>query len=362
LRRISLKLSPLRSWRGILFTVYALATGVALAEGVARATYRAPWYERLLEEQQRNLGVDYEAVPGSAIRLRKERNRAIDYGTNAAGLRDHHDLATPKRSFDRRILVLGDSFAFGVGVRDEAAVFPRRLERLLNEQPVPGTERIEVLNGGLPGSLTKQWVDLTHTVGDRFQPDLVLAVFSLRDGTMTTSMGSFFEPVRDEIVARNQGSPLYRISYLYRALRDQGDRRLVADRYTAEMNKAYFGNADQTAEWERAQQNLVSIAQFAAARSAAFGLVIFPILVELDGGYPFEPICARIEAFAVSRGMAVLSLLPAFRGKSAADLWVSSYDQHPNEKAQEIAAHAIFPFARKLLLSAGGNDRRRPPG
>lgn len=343
LRRISLKLSPSRRWRRTLFAVYALATGLALAEGMARATHRAPWYERLQEEQQ--------------------RNQSIDYRTNASGLRDHHDLAIPKRSVDRRILVLGDSFAFGAGVRDEAAVFPRRLERLLNERPVPGAERIEVLNGGLPGSLTQQWVELAHAVGDRFQPDLVLAVFFLRDGTTTTSMGSFFEPVRDEITARNQRSALYRISYLYRALRDQGDRRLVADRYSAEIHEAYFGDAHQTAEWERAQQNLLSIAEFAAARSAAFGLVIFPILAHLEEGYPFEPVCDRIEAFATSRGIAVLSLLPAFRGKSAPDLWVSSYDQHPNEKAHAIAAQAMLPFARKLLLSAEGDgpERGRAP-
>lgn len=321
-----------RIGRGLLFSLYVLATALALAEGVARATYRAPWYERLQEEQQRNLGIDYR--------------------TNAAGLRDHHDLDTPKRIVDRRILVLGDSFAFGAGVRDEAAVFPRLLERLLNEQPVAGVERIEVLNGGLPGSLTQQWLELVHAVGDRFQPDVVLAVFFLRDGTTTTSMGSFFEPVRDEIVAKNHGSTLYRISYFYRALQDQSDRRLVADRYAKELHKAYFGDGEQTAEWERAKQNLLSIAQLAAARSAAFGLVIFPILADLEGRYPFEPVCDRIEAFAASREIAVLSLLPAFRGQSAPDLWVSSYDQHPNEQAHEIAAHAIFPFARKLLLSA----------
>lgn len=329
-----------RTWRKPLSAAYALAAGLLLAEGIARATYRAPWYERLREEQERHLGIDYQV--------------------NEAGLRDHHDLKTPKRAVERRILVLGDSFAFGAGVGDEAAVFPRRLERLLNAQPVPGVERVEVLNGGLPGSLTQQWVELVRSIGDRFQPDVVLAVFFLRDGTTTTSMGSFFEPVRQQIVARNQASTLYRFSFLYRAFKDQGDRRLVSDRYTEEIQKAYLGEGQQTSEWERAQQNLLAIAEFAAGRSAAFGLVVFPILADLGRAYPFEAVCQRVESFAAGRGIAAMSLLPAFRGQNAAELWVSPYDQHPNERAHAIAAEAILPFARKLLLAAEVGAPRTP--
>jgi len=33
-------------------------------------------------------------------------------------------------------------------------------------------------------------------------------------------------------------------------------------------------------------------------------------------------------------------------------LWVSSYDQHPNEQAHLIAANSILPFLRELLISS----------
>lgn len=326
--------------RNLLFSFYACGTAVALAEGVVRATYQAPWYEQLYQEQASNLNVDYR--------------------TNAAGLRDRDDPGASKGVAERRILVLGDSFTFGAGVSDDAAVFPELLERRINEDPLPGVEKIQVLNGGLPGSLTQQWLELARGIGEQYQPDVVLVVFFLRDGTTTTSMGSFFEPVRDEIVARNQRSRLYRLSHLYRAIRDHKDRLLVADRYTREILDSYFGSGERTGEWGRAKQNLLALAQFAGERSAAFGLVIFPILVELDEDYPFEPVCDLLEAFAASNGIPVLSLLPAFRGQQAPELWVSGYDQHPNAKAHLIAANAILPFARTLLLSAESRSAPQP--
>ena len=232
--------------RNLLFAVYACGAAFALAEGFARATYRAPWYEQLYKEQHGNL----------------------KYHTNAWGLRDRDDPGVSKGAAERRILFLGDSFTFGAGVKDDAAVFPELVERRINEHPLPGVGRIQVLNGGLPGSLTQQWLELARGIGESYQPDVVLTVFFLRDGTTTSSMGSFFGPVRAEIVARNKRSTLYRLSYLYRTIRDHKDRLLVGERYTREILDSYLGHGEQTAEWGRAKQNLLGLAQFALVRTS----------------------------------------------------------------------------------------------
>src|SRR4030095_7046576 len=68
---------------------------------------------------------------------------------NSAGLRGEE--VRPDGTFDKRILVLGDSLVFGHGVGD-ADSFPARLETVLREQ----TQRVEVLNGGVPGYGTDQ--------------------------------------------------------------------------------------------------------------------------------------------------------------------------------------------------------------
>jgi hypothetical protein len=48
----------------------------------------------------------------------------------------------------------------------------------------------------------------------------------------------------------------------------------------------------------------------------------------------------------------VVDLLPAFRGRSAADLWVSEQDYHPNAVAHAIAARPLIEGLRAGSLAA----------
>lgn len=88
--------------------------------------------------------------------------------TNDLGLRDTFTLAA-KDEGTYRIVVLGDSFAYGWGVEMEQA-FPWRLERALDDEARP----VEVVAAGVPGwSPDHAWVWLT-TRGFDLQPDLVI--------------------------------------------------------------------------------------------------------------------------------------------------------------------------------------------
>ena len=79
---------------------------------------------------------------------------------------------------------------------------------------------------------------------------------------------------------------------------------------------------------------------------------MFPVLAGLDDDYPFTDICDLLLEFAAREQMPSLSLLPAFSGRHGPDLWVSPFDQHPNETAHAIAADAILAF-RKSRPSQG---------
>ena len=308
----------------VLLVAAACTLSLALAEGVARLLWQAPWYERLLAEQV--------------------RHQKHPYRLNSLGLRDEE--IEPRTGGERRVLVLGDSFTFGLGVEDAGATFPALLE-----QRLPGG--VEVLNAGLPGSLTGDWVALWEKVAPRFDPDLVLLVFFLRDGTAISSIPDFFGAIRREIVVRNRTSPAYRRWHLYRMWRDWRDRREVARLYANRFQAAYFGDEAETAEWQRAQANLRALRDAARARGAAVGLVVFPILVELREGYPFRAISEQVAAFGRDAGIPTHDLLPAFLGHSGPDLWVSALDQHPNARAHALAAESLIPFVAGLLGEAG---------
>jgi len=98
--------------------------------------------------------------------------------TNAAGFRGG-PLPGAKPAGVYRIVVLGDSFTFGFGVRERQA-WPARLAALLNAR-TGGASRVEVVNLGVPGTGPRDYLwHLAHT-GLALQPDLVVIGFFAND-------------------------------------------------------------------------------------------------------------------------------------------------------------------------------------
>jgi lysophospholipase L1-like esterase len=312
--------------------------GVALIglELLARARWSAPWYQRILDEQA--------------------ANQRIAYTENRFGLRDR-DYPSPKPDDRLRLLILGDSFTHGTGVREDALVFPELLERELDRMAWPGKSGVDVLNGGLSGSLTQQWLRLWRKVADDFDPDAVLIVFFLRDGTRLSSAG-YFEELGSLIDRSQEQSVLYEHSYLYRTLRDLRIRREILTAYHGGFDKAYLGGEEETRPWQRAQKRLLDLRDQARARGIPIGFAVFPLLVELNEDYPFRAVEDEILAFGRESGMPTHDLLPAFLGRDAPALWVSREDQHPNAAGHAIAARSLLPFAVELLRPASDQSTR----
>jgi hypothetical protein len=308
----------------VLIALVATLVPLCAIEMYYRVTYRAQWY------------AGHDFPPGHYPHLNADRLRDIDYG--------------PKTLGTYRILLLGDSFTFGSGVEDDDAIWPAIIERRLGElRPLPLVASYEVLNGGLPGSLTDQWVALYGRQKERFRPDLVIVVFFLRDGTR-------FEYAMNEQAASDLGAieadRLARISTAYRYFREKWWTFHFAGELSQFFVDSYVGSVAATGEWRRAQRNILSLRDMAAADGSKFALVSFPMLFALDDGvYPFQAAMDAIRDFADANGLAHLSLLPAFRGRRAPDLWVSSTNQHPNREGHAIAASALLPFVREVMQS-----------
>jgi len=89
---------------------------------------------------------------------------------NQKGLRDRDH--SYKRTFDaQRILIVGDSFAWGYGV-EETQRFSQDLERSMN---------VEVINAGVSGYSTDQELLWLKNEGIKYDPDLVILVFAGND-------------------------------------------------------------------------------------------------------------------------------------------------------------------------------------
>ena len=93
------------------------------------------------------------------------------FTTNSRGLRDReHSIEKPPGTL--RVVVLGDSFAWGYGVNDDV-VFPRLLESQL--------AGVEVINLGVAGYGLRQEFAYLKLEGMRYEPDLVILALCMND-------------------------------------------------------------------------------------------------------------------------------------------------------------------------------------
>jgi hypothetical protein len=308
-----------------LFALSAIEIACRLCEGES-------WWEQIASEQTESQKIDYES--------------------NRHHLRDE-DFTTPRPAGTGRVLVLGDSFTFGLGVRDRRDTFVELLEARLNANPPdpapPSATRYELLNGGMPALLTDAWVKLFDEMSPLFQPDLVVAVFFLRDGSELGFTRNFFGPMHERMEQWRTGSALARASAAWRLFQGRRLALSMSREYVDAFRRSYLGSAEETREWRAAQRRLVTLRDRCAKARVGFALVVFPALFEFGPAYPFQPICDEIARFGAEKGFATFSLLPALRNEVASALWVSPGDQHPNERCHRIVADALEPQLREWI-------------
>ena len=130
---------------------------------------------------------DYVLKPNQKFSFSKKEFDS-DISINGLGLRGQPpDLDKPLR-----ILILGDSFAFGFGVNDDES-FPARLEQLLRK---PHQVAATVINAGHSGYDTRRELGFLQTYGPHFSPNIVLIAFVLND-VLSNSGKLWFNAIPD---------------------------------------------------------------------------------------------------------------------------------------------------------------------
>lgn len=258
---------------------------------------------------------------------------SLTYRINSLGFRGPETtIAKPEGVF--RILGLGDSFTFGIGVRQEdtfLAVLGKRLG-----------PPVEVLNMGVLAYDTKREVALLRHVGLDYAPDIVVICFFLNDakGGGTLELINVEPQPEDSSFLVRHSALLERIRWVIK------QRRQVS-----QLVKSYRKSFQPGAEVWLAQQRALEEAQ-AMSESEDFALVlmIFPVLWHLSDDYPFAGIHETVASSARALGIPVLDLLPEFEGHDGPELWVHPTDQHPNEIAHAIVGNALYRFLSDRAL------------
>lgn len=298
-------------------------------------------------------------------------------GISAQATRDRvYEIPKPPGVF--RILVLGDSIAFGAQVRRSEA-FPEQLEALLAQRGRP----VEVVNAGVSGYSAWNEERWFAERGRAFEPDLVLLAACLNDVVDPLPHWSRGVPVLGDVPDAAIPDPDYHARKILPLVRwrsakvrlaersalgrrlatvllprienwlpftpgpppslESGGRRWPAH-LTLEDDLALDVLLDaDSAQWRWLRHSYDALAADVAAAGAQLALVVFPLAYQMDPAYPFLP-QDLYRAHCDARGLACLDLLPALRaaGAPASSLWLD--DWHPSPLGHALAAGAIARF------------------
>jgi hypothetical protein len=250
-----------------------------------------------------------------------------------------------------RLLVLGDSFAFGWGVTADEA-FPRRLEALLRER-LPG-RRVEVIDGGVPGYSPYQEKALLLRLVDSCDVDAVVSTFSLANDMVDEARVRRFAPDR---LADYSPQPLDPDGRLARLLA----RSRALTWLDLRTRAAQFQVLNVLPGSVRcAEESLDGIAAVCRERRIPLLLVLLPRRMEVAGGGLESRVGAwmtrgarRMHASVAARGgLPVVDVTPALRKASASESVFLTRDPHWTPAGHDAAARAMLDACLDLLRAA----------
>jgi hypothetical protein len=271
---------------------------------------------------------------------------------NNYGFRDQKDFV-PAKGDRRRILLVGDSFAFGHGVANASDRFGDIIEARIR-QFAPNWE---IYNVSIPGLGTKSEVELLDTLNEHaFEFDTILLAYCLNDAE---DLSDGTAKAVGTIILDHPQNWLVRESYLLNFLyyRFNQFSRPEISRYFHWIGYVYEGEM-----WREQQYRFDQLRSRCLRRGADLMVVTFPFLYDLGPEYEFSKAHQTLDEYWRERNIPHLDLLETFRSHRAEGLLVNRFDSHPNERAHALAANAIWHalLEPKLVNSESPADQTHP--
>jgi len=290
--------------------------------------------------------------------LPAQRWFALHVHLNALGCRDKEWTLEPRVEQEsrqggingtHRIAFVGDSFTYGWGIERVEDRFPDWIQAKFNETPAalrsqdPNRIReesapspVEVMNVAKPGWGTGDQLQPITDMIDVYGADEIVLCYVPNDIEKLLPRSTAFDPIRPpELRLINPTTSCLVDNLFYRLVVPRiGTVRHYHD-WLAE------GFADIEA-WRAHQQQLYAIIKKCREHGVVLRAVLLPYLRIGGDKYQPEPLHATLHGFFQAKGVPVVDLLPVISGHDPNELVVNAHDAHPNEKANELFADAIW--------------------
>jgi len=376
---------PTRLKNALLF-VGTLILLAATSEVVLRAVYHPENLESVVRFDE-TLG--WALKPNASVRS-VDGETGLDYRirTNSLGLRDR-EISKEKKKGTRRVLIIGDSIAFGTGV-DAEWRFSDFLSRALGPD-------VEVVNSAVCGWGTDQELLYYEKAGSDLAPDLVILTFTMANDVLNNMLDHLFleSAPKPRFVARDGDLSLERAKIEARDPRTHhrikstlrkscvllfAKRRIDALRYEGRVKRegakghpgfdkegferdyshwsvyeSSYGPQFEDA-WAVTEAVLDRFSRRCAEDGAELVVFAFPLKLEVDDGWrrellhhfdidstllDFDRPYARLGEICRERGIEFVYPLESFREASRSRRLYFTKDSHPDVYGHAAAATAL---------------------
>ncbi|HQU15016.1 MAG: hypothetical protein B7Z66_13880 [Chromatiales bacterium 21-64-14] len=306
----------------ILLTVTATLVALGAAEAITRYAYR---------------GV---ITTGDDRSYFSHRWMRTDVGPlNRMGFRERNFNLTPAPGV-YRIAVIGDSFTWGQGIRDD-----QRLTNLLQAQLDTHGARFQVLNFAQPGAQTDDEVRILRESALKAHPDYILLQWFINDpeGHNFSGRPWTYRLLPSDVL----NSYLYSHSAFYFLVDQQWNllqQKLgMGAGYSYDQYMVRRFRDPNGKDSVAAQRELERFLDICRRHGVPVGIILFPELTSnLLHGYPLGFLMDRVLALCRARGIPCVDLRPVYAGRPPAELHVDRFDGHPSALANRLAERAVY--------------------
>ncbi len=286
-----------------------------------RAGEQAPpnWVVLAKTEAARQVGgfLQYDLRPNTVIPFKGDSLRV-----NRWGLRDReYTLEKPPGTY--RMALVGASYTMGTGVPMEQTYQALLERRLASWDPCPAIDAYEVLNFSVAGYRITQLMELAVERVPRFDPDVVIFVVNRLaiDDNWSKHLVTLVRQGEDL-----KYDFLREIAEKARLRRSDSPAKLMSKLapYRAEVIAGTIATAKAAAEAHGATLVLLQLPATGASRS--LNLALPEIVRQLPD----------------AESIPVIDALDAFAGARPDDLWIATWDHHPNAMGHELLVDRIF--------------------
>ncbi|HUL49845.1 MAG TPA: hypothetical protein VLT79_07535 [Gemmatimonadales bacterium] len=251
---------------------------------------------------------------------------------NRAGYRDtEHSLARPPAT--HRLLLVGDSYVYGIGIRSMDGRLGEQLGRDLEQST---NVRWEIVNISHPDRNTLDEIQMLDS-SVAYRPDIVILIYVFNDIDYlyrVTERSVLTEAPRSLVQIAHPVRLLYKNSFLFQELYVRFRAVTISSRG--------LGLPDPYADSRLLEHHVNDVAKFVAVGRTVTEVVgVAPVELRITDD---TAAARRYRAFVgagVRQGLPIWPTDDVFRGRGIRELSVSRLDGHPNELANALLARAL---------------------